>query len=191
MDFSTNRFLKRISDNHHPCKPTDRPERRKAILREALESNKAEMVSVIGRRRVGKTYLIKTVYQGRIDFEVTGLQNAPRDEQLQNFAYQLTRFSQSVVPLKTPSNWLEAFMFLINYLEKKEKREKMVVFMDELSWMATHKSGFLRGLSFFWNSWAVNENIVVVICGSAASWMIRKVVHHKGGCTTGLPNGCI
>ncbi len=156
-------------------------EEEKEILQAALSSEKAEMVSVIGRRRVGKTYLIKTVFQGRIDFEITGLQNAPRSEQLQNFAYQLGKAARSSVPAKTPSNWLEAFIFLINYLEKKNKQEKMIVFLDELSWMATHKSGFLRGLSFFWNSWAVNQNIVVVICGSAASWMIRKVVHHRGG----------
>jgi len=57
----------------------------------------------------------------------------------------------------------------------------MIVFLDELPWMATHRSSFLKGLSFFWNSWAVNQNIIVVICGSAASWMIKKVVHHKGG----------
>lgn len=62
-----------------------------------------------------------------------------------------------------------------------EKEHKIVVFFDELPWLATHKSRFLQGLSFFWNSWAINQNIVVVICGSAASWMIQKVVHHTGG----------
>lgn len=139
------------------------------------------MVSVIGRRRVGKTYLIKTTYQDYIDFEITGIENAPRSEQLYNFAYQLTRVNQSSIPLKIPENWLEAFIFLTRYLEKKKKKNKMVVFLDELSWMDTHKSGFLRGLSFFWNSWAVNQHIVVVICSSAASWMIKKVVNHKGG----------
>ena len=154
-----------------------------AILEEALASREAEMVSVIGRRRVGKTYLINTIYKDRIDFEITGLQNAPRSEQLQNFAYQLTRITQSSIPIQTPKNWLEAFTFLIRFLEdqQKKKQEKLVVFLDELSWMATHKSGFLRGLSFFWNSWAVKQHIVVVICGSAASWMIQKVVNHKGG----------
>jgi len=76
---------------------------------------------------------------------------------------------------------LEAFSFLTQFLEMKQKEEKMVVFLDELPWLATHRSGFLKGLSYFWNSWAVQQNIVVVICGSAASWMIRKVIHHKGG----------
>ncbi len=80
-----------------------------------------------------------------------------------------------------PKNWLEAFFFLTTYLDTKADTGKMVIFLDELPWLATHKSGFLKGLSYFWNSWAVNKNVIVVICGSAASWMIRKVVNHRGG----------
>ena len=152
-----------------------------SILQEALQSDEAEMVSVIGRRRVGKTFLIKTIYKEVIDFELTGLQDAPRSEQLRNFAFQLNKFAKPSIPTKPPSDWLDAFMTLITYLETKQKKEKLVIFLDELSWMATHKSGFLRGLSFFWNSWATNQQIVVVICGSAASWMIQKVVNHRGG----------
>jgi hypothetical protein len=73
------------------------------------------------------------------------------------------------------------FFQLSQALEKKPKEGKWVVFLDELPWLATHRSGFLKGLSWFWNSWAVNQAIVVVICGSAASWMIKQVVNHKGG----------
>ncbi len=151
------------------------------ILQEALQSDEAEMISVIGRRRVGKTFLVKTIYNNHIDFELTGLQNAPRSEQLRNFAFQLNKVANTPIPIPPPKDWLDAFITLIQYLESNKKSEKLVIFLDELSWMATHKSGFLRGLSFFWNSWAVNQNIVVVICGSAASWMIQKVVNHKGG----------
>lgn len=151
------------------------------ILEKALQSPKAEMVSVIGRRRVGKTFLVRSVYEGQIDFEITGIQHATRREQLRNFMIQLSGFSKGSFPQTEPRDWLEAFHFLSKFLEMKQKKEKMVVFLDELPWLSTHRSGFLKGLSFFWNSWAVNQNIVVVICGSAASWMIRKVVHHKGG----------
>ncbi|MEZ4886440.1 MAG: ATP-binding protein [Chitinophagales bacterium] len=156
-------------------------EEEKRILRKALESDEAEMVSIIGRRRVGKTFLIKTVYKDHLDFEITGLQNAPKTEQLQNFAYRLGEASNLSLPVKIPVNWLEAFMLLINYLKNIDSEKRKVVFLDEIPWLATHKSGFLRGLSFFWNSWAVDQNIVVVICGSAASWMIQKVIHHRGG----------
>jgi len=152
-----------------------------AILEKAYQSKRAELVAIIGRRRVGKTFLVKQIYNTQIDFELTGLQNTPRQEQLQNFSYQLAEFMGLKMPLKEPKNWLEAFRMLINYLKEKKDNRKQVVFLDELPWLATPKSGFLRGLSYFWNSWALNQNIVVVICGSAASWMIQKVVNHKGG----------
>lgn len=151
------------------------------ILKEALESYESEMVAVIGRRRVGKTFLINSVYKEQIVFEVTGIQHASKKEQLENFVLQLAEASGSVFPIQKPSSWLQAFALLIAYLKQHNAVEKKVVFLDELPWMATHKSGFLNGLSYFWNSWATKNNIVVVICGSAASWMIQKVVNHRGG----------
>ncbi len=153
----------------------------KKMLESALTSQKPEMVSLIGRRRVGKTYLIKTVYGSQIDFEITGVQHAPRREQLRNFMLQIVKSSQGSFPMTEPKDWLEAFYLLSKFLETKGKQGKLVVFLDELPWLATHNSGFLRGLSWFWNSWAAEQPIVVVVCGSAASWMIKKVVHHKGG----------
>lgn len=151
------------------------------VLQAALTSTEAEMISVIGRRRVGKTFLIKTVYEKSLAFELTGIQHAPRKEQLRNFSGQLTKMSNSKIPIPPPKDWLEAFFLLSEFLESKLGKKKIVVFLDELPWMSTHKSGFLRSLSWFWNSWAVNKNVVVVICGSAASWMIQKVVNHRGG----------
>lgn len=151
------------------------------ILKKALDSTEAEMVAVIGRRRVGKTFLVRSVYQKQIIFEITGTQNAPYSEQLQNFILQLNKAAQNTVPLQPPKNWMEAFHFLTLFLEKKQGDQKQVVFFDELPWLASQKSGFLRAFGYFWNSWAVKQNIVVVICGSAASWMIKKVVHNTGG----------
>jgi len=153
----------------------------RTVLQKALQSKEAEMVSVIGRRRIGKTFLIKNVYRDNIAFELTGTKNAPLKEQLQNFMFSLQLAIGNSVIGKPPANWMEAFFMLINYLKNLPTHKKQVVFLDELPWLSTHRSGFLRGLSFFWNSWAVNQNIVVVICGSAASWMIQKVVNDKGG----------
>ena len=156
-------------------------EKEREILQDALQSYGAEMVAVIGRRRVGKTFLVENEYRDNLVFHVTGLQKAPLKEQLENFAYRLQKFSGSRLAVQTPASWLRAFMLLIDYLETLDLGKKKVVFLDELSWMATRKSGFLRALGFFWNSWAASQNIVVVICGSAASWMVRKVVNHRGG----------
>lgn len=151
------------------------------VLQKALESGEAEMVSVIGRRRIGKTFLIKRFYKDHIVFELTGTKGAPLAEQLQNFAYSLQLASGNSLLVKAPSDWMESFFLLINYLKKLPSDRKHVVFLDELPWLATHKSGFLRALSFFWNSWAATQNIVLVICGSAASWMIQKIVNDTGG----------
>jgi len=153
-----------------------------AILKEALASPEPEMVAILGRRRVGKTFLVQSVFSDQIDFEITGAQHATREEQLINFAYEISNLTKSPLPVQRPDNWMNAFILLIRLLEQKQKKDrKQVVFLDEVPWLATPKSGFLRALGFFWNSWAVKQHIVVVICGSATSWMIQKVVNHTGG----------
>jgi uncharacterized protein len=151
------------------------------VLQKALQSNEAEMVSVIGRRRIGKTFLIKTIYQEHIVFELTGVKDSPIEEQLGNFAYALKKASKNTLIIKPFSDWMEAFYVLTDYLEKLPQDRKYVVFFDEVPWFSQYKSDFIRGLSYFWNSWAVNQNIVVVICGSSASWMIQKIVNDRGG----------
>jgi len=153
----------------------------KKILQKALDSKGAEMVAIIGRRRVGKTFLINKVYGENIQFEVTGIQFAPRTEQIKNFIFQLNKSIDSPIDIPAPANWLDTFILLISYLENVKSKKKIVIFLDELPWLSTQNSGFLRALGFFWNSWAVKQNIVVVICGSAASWMIKRVVNHRGG----------
>ena len=151
------------------------------ILQKALTSSEAEMVAVIGRRRVGKTFLVETVCKEQLAFEITGLQKEPMLKQLRNFQDQLSEYSQSTLPVKLPKDWQEAFQLLRTYLKTKVGNQKKVIFFDELPWLATHKSGFLSAFGYFWNSWAAKQNIVVVICGSAAAWMIQKVVNDKGG----------
>ncbi len=151
------------------------------ILKGLLESDTSEMLAVVGRRRVGKTFLIQTVYKDEICFALTGSQYSPLKEQLQNFAWQMEIYSGSKVPVAPPKNWQEAFKQLSKFIDSKKFRQKKVIFLDELPWLAAHKSGFLAALGYFWNTWASQKNIVIVICGSAASWMIKNVIHHKGG----------
>lgn len=152
------------------------------ILKRALASDESEMVAVLGRRRVGKTFLVRSVYGAQIDLEVTGVQYISSREQVDNFNFLMQRMlgnEKSIEPAKT---WLAAFRQLILVLEEMPKIErKRILFFDELPWLAGRKSGFLAALGFFWNNWASKNNIVIIICGSAASWMIQKVVHHKGG----------
>lgn len=156
-------------------------EKEQKILERALRSSESEMVAIIGRRRVGKTYLINSVYADRIRFETFGVQNSSLKEQLNNFNFQLKKAFGTLAPTTAPKNWQDAFFSLITCWEQDPSTHQNVLFFDELPWLATQKSGFLNAFSFFWNSWAVKKNVVVVICGSAASWMIQKVVNNKGG----------
>ena len=105
-------------------------EREQAVLMAALASQEAEMVAVIGRRRVGKTFLIKNTYTDRIAFEVIGVQNAEMGEQLQNFAFRINRFFYDGKAKLKPKNWLDAFQMLIVAAEKQGYKEKMVIFFD-------------------------------------------------------------
>ena len=151
------------------------------ILRDAINSNKPEMVALVGRRRVGKTYLIRQVYGERIDFELTGLQHGNKETQIQNFIFTMGKYFPNFQIPKKPDSWLEAFNMLTQALETVKKNEKLVVFLDELPWLGTQRSGFITGLGYFWNSWASKNNIVLVVCGSAASWMIKKIINDRGG----------
>lgn len=150
-------------------------------MQEALDSKEAEMVAVLGRRRVGKTFLVSYAYRQRIVFEITGVQNATNRQQLKNFRDVLALFYGGKLPIEIPEDWLSAFHLLRQYVSTLDLTQKIVLFFDELPWLAGHKSGFLEALGYFWNSFASRQNIVVVICGSATSWMIRRVIHDKGG----------
>lgn len=155
-------------------------EKEARVLLDALHSNKAELVAVVGRRRVGKTYLVQSVLADVLDFEATGVPNSTVRPQLQNFRELVMELGDTSLPQAT--DWNTAFLQLRRALKAlPEIGRKRVLFFDELPWLASRRSGFLEAFSFFWNNYAVRNRLLVVICGSAASWMIRKVIDHKGG----------
>jgi uncharacterized protein len=149
-------------------------------LQGLLNSNRSEFVAIYGRRRVGKTYLIRTAFQSKFTFQVTGLANATTAQQITNFHVALQKFNPSA-STTIPTNWFYAFQELIAYLEKQPEGKK-VVFIDELPWFDTSNSGFIQAIEHFWNSWAsARHDILLITCGSAASWMINKLLNNKGG----------
>lgn len=151
------------------------------LLSEIFTTNRADMLAITGRRRVGKTYLINAFFETQLNFEFSGILHANNEQHLQSFYLALTKQSGKRKPKLPPANWMEAFDQLIIYLESLKKTKKLVVFIDELPWLDRHKSGFLSAFDWFWNSWAVNKNILVIICGSAASWMTSKIINNRGG----------
>ena len=151
-----------------------------AILNEALQSKEAEMIAVLGRRRVGKTFLIREIYKERIIFEQTGIRNQSDKENLEAFMLKIEELSGEKQTI--PNGWLEAFFRLKMALKPLvQPDKKLVLFFDELSWLSPSGSKFLDYLGHFWNDWASRENLVIVLCGSAASWIIQKVINDKGG----------
>lgn len=150
------------------------------ILQECLDSTKAEFIAVYGRRRIGKTYLVKQFFEEKFDFYATGVYNISRTEQLKRWKIQLQKHSGE----KTvkPKDWFEAFDQLQKYLESLADKKRIVIFIDELPWMDTPKSNFIRALEFFWNSWAADrKGLKLVVCGSATTWMTNKLIGDKGG----------
>ena len=157
-----------------------------AELNRAFESGRAEFVAVYGRRRVGKTFLINEVFRDNMTFRHTGLSPYDRTrkvtlrDQLQNFHFSLIRHGMEGG--EAPRSWMEAFFRLEQFLERQDNGSRQVVFIDELPWMDTPRSGFLTALEAFWNGWACSRhNICFVVCGSATSWMLDNLINNKGG----------
>ncbi|MBQ9608283.1 MAG: AAA family ATPase [Lachnospiraceae bacterium] len=150
-----------------------------SLLKKIINDNSSHFLAVYGRRRIGKTYLIREAYEERFTFQHAGLFEGTLKEQL--FAFETSIKDAGGESSKNPQSWLEAFENL-KELIRNSKEKKKIIFIDELSWMDTPKSNLLTALEHFWNSWAsARKDIVLIACASATSWMLSKVVHNKGG----------
>ena len=149
------------------------------ILENYYNSEKSEFVAVYGRRRVGKTFLVRETLGKFFDFEFTGLYETPAAIQRGEFQKELNRRSKNSSP--TPENWFDAFSNLKDYLLSL-KKDKVAVFIDELPWMDTNKSNFRTALSTFWNGWGNSKTVLkLFVCGSATTWMVDKLIGDRGG----------
>lgn len=154
----------------------------KEILDLKLRTTKSELVAVLGRRRIGKTYLIREYLREQTVFRYTGLYRGDLVEHMERFAKTMTEAMNLSSPLQPPVSWFEAFDMLRDYIDSLKGKKKKVVFLDEFPWMASNRSRFLTAFTDFWNSYAADRSdLVVIICGSSASWMINKVLKNKGG----------
>ncbi len=158
-------------------------EREIQLLQEVWNSTKAEFVAVYGRRRVGKTYLIREFFQSKgFYLEFTGVKDGNKHEQLARFTETLARKFYPEISLQPPPTWHAAFELLSSELMKLPKSKKVTLFFDELPWMATKKSGLIQALDYFWNTrWSQWRQLKLIVCGSAASWMLDHLINAKGG----------
>lgn len=152
-----------------------------AELRRILHSDRPEFIAVYGRRRVGKTVLIKEAADNNFAFYFTAANNVSKSEQITNFILRLKKYS-GIDNLPIPKSWFEAFALLGDYLDSLPKEENKVIFIDELPWADSPKSGFLGAFENFWNTrCAGNNDIKLIACGSATSWIINKIINNRGG----------
>ena len=158
-------------------------ESEKEILSKLLKSKQAEFVAIYGRRRVGKTYLVKQFFKEKIVFSFTGAFETKTNIQINNFWVELKRVYPAAEFQENPQNWSEALHRLTDYLiSVKETKSKIVIFIDELPWLDCTGASFLSSLEYFWNqNGSQFNNLIFISCGSAASWMIGKLLKAKGG----------
>ena len=156
------------------------------ILNKLYNSDHAELVAIYGRRRVGKTYLVDETFSGRFTFRHAGL--SPVDEKTTGFLQmQLNHFYNSLLiqgmePSGKPTNWLDAFFLLEQYLQKKDDGSRQLVFLDELPWLDSPRSGFIQAFEGFWNTWGCHrKNLMVIVCGSDNSWIQDQLIKNHGG----------
>ena len=158
-------------------------EREAGILKSCYESDQSEFVAIYGRRRVGKTFLVKEYFEDRFCFYATGILHGSREAQLHAWNTQIKR--SGCAGVSAADNWMTAFEnlnTLLEHLYANGNKEKKVIFLDEIPWMATMHSDFLAGLDYFWNRWATSRrDVLLIICGSAASWITDKVINDSGG----------
>lgn len=149
-------------------------------LKKAYASERSEFVAVYGRRRVGKTFLVRETFGNSFTFYHTGLSNSPLRKQLANWQSSLREYGGKKT-VRFPRTWLDAFDMLKEIVVASTEQKK-VIFIDELPWMDTPKSGFVAALEHFWNGWASARNdILLITCGSATSWIMNKLIRNKGG----------
>lgn len=152
------------------------------LLQTHLHSAKSEFIAIYGRRRVGKTFLVREVFDNNFSFYLTGINKVGTKQQLSQFHSRLSIHFPNESELIPATDWFIAFNQLITLLEKLSKKEKKIIFLDELPWLDTKGSNFLAALEHFWNSWAsARKDILLIVCGSAASWMVKNLLRNRGG----------
>jgi uncharacterized protein len=157
-------------------------EAERAHLDDILQTKEANLIAMLGRRRVGKTFLIRNHLHKQKIFEFTGIHEVTTEQQLQEFSNALSKHLNKNIPLPLFDNWFTALRTLQKLLQPKLRSKKVVIFFDEFPWIQTAKSNFLAAFENFWNTWAsLQPNLCVIICGSSASWMLKNVIHNRGG----------
>lgn len=164
--------------------------REQKLLEKAYESEQSEFIAVYGRRRVGKTFLIRQYFinkqfNGKKDsifFYATGTKDGPLQDQISNFTQSIGAAFYSGASLALSSNWRDTLNTLTHAIQNAPANKKIILFFDEFPWLVTHNSSLLQTLEYYWNHhWSQDPRIKLIICGSSAGWILKNIVNNKGG----------
>ena len=154
------------------------------LLRELASSGESEFVVIYGRRRIGKTFLVRETFENNFFFSYTGIANINARQQRGEFIKALREhgWTPKAGSDDTSGNWFDAFDALRVLIEKANTKDRLLIFIDEMPWMDNKKSDFIPAFEHFWNGWASGQkHIMLIACGSATSWITKKIFRNKGG----------
>jgi AAA+ ATPase superfamily predicted ATPase len=157
-------------------------EQESKLLEKRLHVKEAQLIAMYGRRRIGKTHLIREFYRDKgLYIQFTGVQDAHESEQLAHFHDELGSIFNALASQAAPTSWREAFKRLVDSLKPIVENQRVILFFDEVPWLA-RRSRFLKSLEYSWNQHlSVMPNLIVILCGSVTSWMIKNIIQNKGG----------
>ena len=148
------------------------------LLKKYIDSDRSEFIAIYGRRRVGKTYLVTEMFREQFTFDMTGVIDGNKNDQMTSFCISL---KASGYQGKMPTDWYEAFEALKEVV-KARKSEKAILFIDELPCLDTPRANLIKALDLFWNGWATRQNNVkLIVCGSATTWIVDNIIDNHGG----------
>ena len=148
-------------------------------LEKLCKSKKSEFITIYGRRRVGKTFLVTSLFENQLAFFASGIIDGDKDDQMSSFYNSLKKFG---CEKPKPDTWYDAFDMLSEIIENQNNNDKKVIFLDEIPCFDTPRMDFVKALGYFWNSFAsLRKDILLIVCGSATSWIVTNIIDNHGG----------
>lgn len=145
-----------------------------AELQSLLKKRTASLVVVKGRRRVGKSRLIVEFAKNKKFYKFTGLAplgGVTAQDQRNEFARLLGE--QSDLPEVKVEDWGKLFSLLATQV----KSGRVIILLDEITWMAQGDDTFLSKLKNAWDdNFKQNPKLIMVLCGSVSTWIEKNII---------------
>ena len=149
------------------------------LLNDAYRSKKDELIVLYGRRRIGKSSLVKCFAEKKkFYYEFEALEGETTPGQISHFLQQLKKqIDDPILDSVRFANWEQVFTYLTEKIIKRKTKVKKILFLDELPWMAAGRIRLVSLLKYYWDNHWKGKHVMLILCGSVASFMVKKVLH--------------